>query len=298
MQNLIEILAFHDERRIKGWLYHGFVLCEAGQFSLLTNELLKVKTESNCKLDKRIHFSELTSKSTGSSKTRTASRWVELFLKDLYKSMWFYFFGTNLTNIDYKFFGPGDKDLRIYNRFFEIGLFSACRYFFDSTTEDVEILQIFSEKRDLQKDDPFLIHAPYKINKRETNIVVKSKRIFQVASSTSKEKTYPEAVHIINLADVLIGAFSQVIDYTANKRGCIEVADKIFPICRRLTENPYNKNSLYYKRYALSFFPKKSISQSIVMRYGIKPPEDQFYYNRKLRLYQPECIPGFEQLID
>jgi len=88
MRNIIELLAFHDERRIKGWLYHGFVLCEAGQFSLLTNELLKVKTESNCKLDKRIHFSELTSKSTGSSKTRTASRWVELFLKDLYKRMW------------------------------------------------------------------------------------------------------------------------------------------------------------------------------------------------------------------
>jgi len=298
MRNLIELLAFHDERKIKRWLYHGFVLCEAGQFPLLTNELLKAKTESNCKLDKRIHFSKLTSKSTGSSKTRTALRWVELFRKDLYKSMWFYFFGINLTNIDYEFFGSRDKDFKIYNRFFEIGLFSACRYFFDATTENVEILQIFSEKRDLPKDDPFLIHAPYKINKRETNVVVKSKRIFQVASTVSKEKIRPEYVHIINLADVLTGAFSQVIDYTANKQGCTEVADKIFPICRRLTENPYNKNSLYYKRYAISFFPKKRISRSIVMRYGIKPAEDQFYCNRKLRLHQPECIPGFEQLID
>lgn len=294
MRNIIELLAFHDERKIKSWLYHGFVLCEAGQFSLLMNELVEAKNESNCELDKRIHFSELTSKSTGSSRTRTALRWGELFLKDLYKSMWFYFFGINLTNIDYEFFGSGDKDFKIYNRFFEIGLFSACRYFFDATTEDVEISQIFSEKRDLQKDDPFLIHAPYKINKRGTNVLVKSKRIFQVASTVSEEKIRPESVHIINLADVLTGAFSQVIDYTSNKRGCTEVADKIFPICRRLTENPYNKNSLYYKRYAMSFFPKKRISRSIVMRYGIKPAEGQFYYNRKLRLHQP----GFEQLID
>jgi len=156
MRNIVELLAFHDERKIKSWLYHGFVLCEAGQFSLLMNELVEAKNESNCEFDKRIHFSELTSKSTGSSRTRTALRWVELFLKDLYKSMWFYFFGINLTNIDYEFFGSGDKDLKIYNRFFEIGLFSACRYFFDATTEDVEISQIFSEKRDLQKDDPFL----------------------------------------------------------------------------------------------------------------------------------------------
>jgi len=300
MRNIVELLAFHDERLIPNWLYHGFVLCEVDKFSLLKDKLINAKNECRCSIDKRIHFSKLTSKSTGSTKTRTAVKWARMFVDELYESLWFYFFGINLPDIDYELFGPSsdgqDRNFRIYNRFFEIGLFSACRFFFDPETEDVEIVQIFSEKRDLEEDNPFLIHAPYKINKRESNVKVKSKQVIQVASSLSREIQYPEYVHAINFVDVLTGSFSQVIDYTTRKDGCTEVADKVFPVCLRLSENPYNKNSRYYKRCAMSFFPKHSVSKSSMMRYGIRPPPDQFYWNRALRLYQPQCIPGFEKL--
>lgn len=296
MRNIIELLAFHDERKIPNWLYHGFVLTKVGETSQLVSELLNTKNESLCSLDKRIHYSELRSTSTTSSRTRTAVQWAELFRKKLYRNIWFYLFGIDLTNINYKLFQPQGRDFKIYNTFFELGLFSACRYFFDSTTDDIEILQVFSEKRNLGVSDPFLIHAPYRINRRETNVVVKNKQITQVASSLSREKIYPQYVYIINFVDVLIGSFSQVIDYTSRSKGCTEVAEKIFPICQRLVENPYNKNSRYYKRCALSFFPKKSILPSTIIRYGIKPPEEQFYPSRKLRLYQPECLSGFEKL--
>jgi len=77
----------------------------------------------------RIRFSKLTSKSTGITKTRTAVKWARMFVDELYESLWFYFFGINLSNIDYELFGPSsdgqDRDFRIYNRFFEIGLFPA-----------------------------------------------------------------------------------------------------------------------------------------------------------------------------
>jgi hypothetical protein len=300
VRNIIELLAFHDERAVRNWLYHGFVLCELGRFPTLRDELINAKKEARCTLDKRIHFSQLTSSSAGSSRTRTAVKWAELFVKKLYGSMWFYLFGINLNNIDYQLFGSSadgqDRDSRIYNRFFEIGLFAACRYFFDPATEDVEILQIFSEKRELEKKDPFATHAPYKINKRETNVVAKSRRVIEVASTLSREKDYPECVDMVNFVDVLAGAFSQIIDFTSRSRGCAEVADKLFPVCRRLSEDPYNKNSRYYKRYAMSFFPKVKQSKSKIISYSVKPPEQQFYSRRTLRLYQPKCIPGFEKL--
>lgn len=301
MRNIIELLAFHDERVIPNWLYHGFVLCEGGNFPTLRDELINAKKEASCELDKRIHFSKLRSSRTGSSRTRTAVKWAELFVKKLYQSMWFYLFGINLSNIDYQFFGPSgngqDRDFRIYNRFFEIGLFSACRFFFDSATEDVEILQIFSEKRDLEEKNPFLTHAPYRINQRESNVVVKSKQIIQVAGTLSRENDNPECVDVINFVDVLVGAFSQAIDYTSKSRGCTEVAEKLFPVCRRLSEKPYNRNSRYYKRYAISFFPKSKQSESKITSYGVRPPEEQFYSGRTLRLYQPKYIPGLEELI-
>jgi hypothetical protein len=300
MRSITEILAFHDERWVRNWLYHGFILCEVNRLTSLREALVETKKKANCNLGKRIHFSELRSSSHGSSKTRTAVNWAGLFVSKLYQDMWFYFFGVNLKNIDYQFFGPAsngqDRRSRIYNRFFEIGLFSACRFFFDPSIEEVEIMRIFSEKRELADTNPFLTLAPYKINRRESNIVVKTRQIYQVDSVPSKEKDNPECCDILNLVDVLMGAFSQALDYTSGSRGCSEVAEKTMPVCRRLAETPYNKNSHYYNRYAMSFFPKSKQSVSKIVSYGTKPPEDQFYSRRTVRLYQG-CIPGFDELI-
>lgn len=296
VRNIIELLAFHDERAITNWLYHGFVLCEISNFSILLDELRNVKRQAGCELNKRIHFSQLRSSSDGSSKTKTAVDWADLFISKLYQSIWFYFFGVNMANIDYQFFGPPsdghDRDFRIYNRFFEIGLFSACRFFFDSATEDVEIQQIYSEKRYLEKNNPFLIQPPYNINRRESNITVDSKQIIPVDGNPLKEKANPECCTVINFVDVLIGAFSQNFDYTSRSRACNEVAEKLLLVCQRLSEKPYNKNSRYYKRYAISFFPKSKQLETALTDYGIRPPEDQFYTRRPMRLYQTH-IPGF-----
>jgi hypothetical protein len=300
MRDNVELFAFHDERLIPDWLYHGFVFCEISEFSQLKDKLIRAKNDCRCSIDKRIHFSELTSKSTSSTRTKTALKWMRIFVNELYNNCWFYLFGVNLPNIDYEFFGPStdgqDRDFRIYNRFFEIGLFSACRFFFDSETKNVDVVKIFSEKRDLERHNPFLTHTPDKVNKRESNIKIRSQKVIQVASRLSREKQYPECVHIINFVDVLTGSFSQVIDYTSRQDGCIEVAEKTYPICRRLMENPYNKNSRFYKRLAISFFPKYPVSKWDIDRYGIIPPQDQFYWKRVIRLYQP-CMPGFEGLI-
>jgi len=117
--------------------------------------------------------------------------------------MWFYLFGVNLANIDYQFFGASadgqTRSYRIYNRFFEIGIFSACRYFFDTTNEVVEIQKIFSEERSLERDNPFLNYAVHKINQRESNILVKCREVIQIAGDLSREKDNPDCVDIENV---------------------------------------------------------------------------------------------------
>lgn len=300
MVSIIKLLVFHDERMVPGWLYHSFVLCQPDFSALLKNELLNAKNQAGCSRHKRIHFSGLSSDSRRSSKTRTAVIWAQLLVNKLYKDVHFYFFGLNKRNLDYEFFGPSSdgraRDYRIFNTFFQMGLFSACRYFFD-VDEEVEILNIFSEERSLPTDDPFPIHAPYKINKRESNVLVKSQQVIQVAGDLSREKNYPEYVDILNFVDVIMGGFSQAIDCTGNAKGCIEVAERLFSLCQRLSESPYNVNSRYYKRCAMSFFPRYRQSKSKTIQHGVKPPEGLFYTKRTLRLHQ-HCFTGFQQLVD
>jgi hypothetical protein len=292
----LELIVFHDEREIpKKWLYHGYILCKPENLRSLQNQLASMKSKASCGPDKRIHFSDITSHSSGSSRTKTAVNWAESFVKRLYEYIWFYLLGIDLTKIDYALYRfSGSTRGSIYNRFFEIGLFSACRYFFGYQSERIEILDIFSEERTLESSDPFLTYVPYKVNQRDGNIEVKCRQITQVSGDPLRERVHPEYVNTLNFVDVILGAFSQSMDWTSSQSGCKEIAQTVYPVCWRLSEKPYNTNSKYYKRYAMSFFPKARHSRSRVMQYGIRPPDQQFYARRDLRIFQTECLPGFE----
>ena len=296
----MKLLVFHDERFIKGWLYHAFLLTEPGYITHLQNQLSNAKSEAGCDSSKRIHFTDLRLSSKDNARTRTAVKWAKLLISEIYKSSYFYLFGANQRNLDYEFFGPasngGARDYRIYNSFFQMGLFSACRYFFKEE-DRIEIVDIFSEERSRRADDPFLDDAPYKINRREANVYVGCKQVTLVAGDYSREHKYPEHVNILNFVDVIMGGFSQIIDCTSKAKGCIEVAEILFPLCQRLSENPYNVNSRYYKRCAMSFFPRYRQSRSETLKHGVLPPDNLFYHKRSLRLHQ-RCFDGFERFLD
>ncbi|MFA5399916.1 MAG: hypothetical protein WC169_00975 [Dehalococcoidia bacterium] len=292
----IEALIFHDERMIPGWLYHGYIICNSHTSVLLGECLRRAKNDASCDASKRIHFSELRSNSQISSRSRTAKAWAKLYVKELYYHVKFYLFGINTDNLDYNKFGPPSdgqlRKYRIYNTFFHIGLFSACRFFFDANSDAVEVAQIYSEDRNLSVDDPFLVHSPYKVNSRESNVSVRCSQITSIASDSQRELHNPEYVDIINFVDVLLGGFSQIMDATSvTARGCNEVAECLYPLCRRLTQNPYNKNSRYYKKCAFSFFPAKNLSH--IETNGNTLSEDLFYHKRNMKIYQ-RCLPGFE----
>lgn len=291
-----EVLIFHDERIVAKWLYHGYIICDSQSLTLLSEYLSRIKNDAGCDENKRIHFSELRSNSQRSSRTKAAAAWAKLYVKELYSHVRFYLFGVNKGNLDYNQFGPPAdgqlRHLRIYNTFFHIGLYAACRYFFD-IDDAVEVIHIYSEDRNISVDDPFLVHSPYKINTRGSNVSVKCSQITSVASDPQRELNYPEYVHIINFVDVILGGFSHVIDATSiTSKGCNEVAEYLYPLCLRLTQDPYNKNSRYYKRCAMSFFPKQNLCRTSTSASTLS--EDQFYYRRSLRLYQ-QCLPGFDR---
>lgn len=287
------LVVFHDERYLKPeWLYHGYLFCSEDSIDWLHARLLEIRSNANCERDKSIHFKELRSGSSGSTRTKTAVGWAKFFVNEMYENAWFYLLGINLRNVDYDFFGPvadgGTRDYRIYNKFFEIGLYSACRFFFDVRKDLVEIVRIFSEKRDLPEDDPFLLHAPYRINKRGSNITINCTQVTPLAGGIKREGQFPEHVDVVNLVDVLVGGCSQVFDNPGRKDGCEEVARILVPVCQFFAINPYNprgENRCYLKKYVASFFPKGGTTLRGLTR-GKLPPPNQFYYQRQLKFCQ------------
>ena len=202
--------------------------------------------------------------------------------------------GIYLPNIDYQFFGGAgssgkEREFRIYNRFFEMALYGALRYFFP-LSEEVAVSQVYSEKRDLPAQDPFEYHFPWKMGRRDTNVKVATGKVTLVDHSRMSDPEYAYLCYLVEYVDVIVGAISQALDFTTSgKDGCCEVAEIAYPVVERLTAKPFNPNSRYWKRYSISFFPKRKFTLADLLK-GKQPPSNQFFTLRRLKLYQPEMI--------
>lgn len=279
------VRVFHDERIVqKRWLYHGYLIVPVGLVHQVLARLQQCRQTASCRA-KRIHFAHLTAHSSTSTRTDTAARWARYYRDEFYRFGLFSMVGIDLANIDwYRFGSPGDlrseKEHRAYNRFFEMGLYGALRFFYPAD-HPVIVEAIFSEKRDLEDSDPFVHYAPYRIGWRESNIIVVAPEVKLIAGDLPRETAFPELVDCIQFVDIIIGSHSHNLDAIAHsKTGCDEVADVILPLTTRLTESPFNPNSRYWKRYSMSFFPKERLD---VSRFEIWPWMSLFYHDRPVR---------------
>ena len=100
-----------------------------------------------------------------------------------------------------------------------------------------------------------------------------------VHSDHRREKDFPQCSHVIQYVDVLTGSNSQALGRTSQKPGKCAVATAMLPWTKRATTKPYNVNSRYHKRYALSFFAKQRVSGWGDLG---QPPNDPFYCDRPL----------------
>jgi len=280
----ISIHIFHDERRFeKDWLYHGLVIIPDDFINYVFDRLQICRSISN--YYRELHFCEITSEQY-SNKIKLAREWINFFLNEFYKLGYFYFFGVFLRNIRHDFFGVKEDrrsqiQYRIYNRFFDISLFSALRFYFKDY-DKVIVSNIFSHASDRPEEDPFPQHSIYKITKRNIeNISIKTLKIIQINSDHNEEKRFPKESHFVQFADNILGVTAQVFDCSSKKECFIELGNMMLPFIQKITENPYNKNSDYYKKYIVSFFPKTSLSpRQIYLAHG----KNMFFYKRELKL--------------
>jgi len=259
------VAAFHDEREVPGWLYHGFVLLERSGWTAFADHMRRARERASC--TKPVHFVDLKGSSHGSSRTRLALNWAKAIDGDLLPLIRFFLLGIDLRKIDNRFFGDegstrAEKTTRRYNRFFEMGLYGALRWFFPDHDE-VEVSRIFAERRSLPANDPFLQHSPYKINLRESNIRVSATEVTMLEAKREPSGFPPGIFDAIQLADVLVGGSSLLLDATGSQDGCREVANCLLPRVRKMNEVPFNTNSRAWKRLAMRFFPKQSAAKQI-----------------------------------
>jgi len=276
------VIAFHDERYSMEWLYHGFLIVEQDAYNSLEEFMAHCRKESACA--KAVRFATLNGSSRKSSRTRLGLLWAKSLERDLLEYVRFFLLGVDLSRIDRNLFGRGegessDVSMRIYNRFFEIGLFSALRWFF-SDMDGIQVSHIVAEERHLPEHDPFPHHAPYRINQRGSSVTVGCPQVAMIPAK-SEGSDWPQAVlDCLQLTDVLIGGFAQVLDDPNKKPGCIEIGEALLPRVRKMNENPFNKNSRAWKRLAMRFFPDKSIAEQV---YESERPYGMMYPARRLK---------------
>lgn len=290
---------YHDEREIPDrWLYHGFLFVPVNFEESLLQMLATKREESTW--EKEIHFSDLKDTRTMNN---LAVKWIKLFCCSLYDKTYFYFFGVDYNNLTKDLWdNKKTRDFKIYNRFFQIGLYGAIKWFFLNLTsgfQKVVIQNIFSDAKSRRPQDKFHTQPITKIDSkaiiRNEPITFKRSAVIEVDSCHYKEKKYTNQSHIIQYLDLVIGGLSQVFDDTSNHEGKLKVARTL--IERRLPEKimGYNINSIYYKKYALSFFPKYKLSKEDIMDKKIFAKRNQFYNKRTLAFYNRVQINLFKE---
>jgi|GEM_PF-1919451 len=278
------VLVFHDERRFrKEWLYHGLLVVPHESFEEVFKNLSDCRERSN--YYKKLHFCEMTEEKY-SKRILLAREWIKYFRSEFFNYGFLYFFGVFLRNINYDLFGDYDdkrsqKDYRIYNRFFEMALFSMLRFFFKDY-DSVTVSHIFSHASERPEEDPFPQHSIYKINQREVeNIRIQAETVTQISADYQKEKEHNNECHFIQFIDNVIGAIGQVLDCSSERACFLELGGMMLPLVEAMTKDPYNIRSKHYKRYALSFFPKKFLQEDEIYS---QPRKNLFFHGRELKL--------------
>ncbi len=284
----IRCFVYHDEREIpKRWLYHGFLFVPIGFKKQLIDTLEKERAASTW--EKEIRFSNL-------KDTRTmndlAIRWANLFCNSLHNSTYFYLLGVNYTNLAKDLWNTKTKDFKIYNRFFQIGLYGAIKWFFlnqNAGFKKVVIQNIFSDTKSRTPQDKFHSQPIAEINFKAViqgepiAFTFKSLEITEVDSNHDDEAKYKDESHIIQYVDLTIGGISQVLDNTSNHEGKCKVAEILVNAdLPKVIMGGRKFKSIYYKKYAASFFPKNKLAKKEIINKSIFTQKNQFYDERIL----------------
>lgn len=268
---MTEVIAYHDETHCENsnCLYQGFILVPQNKKEQFRDMLAQRRRETGC--TKRVHFSKM--RRAEGSRFKLASLWAnDHKMRHLGLGIRFFLLGIDLPKVTFKFrsTGPLPKDIVIYNWSWRVALTGALSFLFERH-EKVRLVKVYREFSDLKPSDKSLTTALRKICTEGRNFVLATGACLMI---------HPEESDEMQLVDVLAGAHRQNIEGSSNAPACKAIAKQVSEVTHRLITNPYNKNSRFYKRYCISFYPKESIAE---LGDGSIMTARDFYHNRPLK---------------
>jgi hypothetical protein len=280
----ITCFIYHDERLIGNWLYHAFLFVPTKHRNNFLSFLEDIRQDT--KWHKELHFKAL---ETTRTENKCAAGWVSCYLDEKFQGAPFYLLGTNQENLAHELWDRDQRDFKIYNRFFQIGLYAAIKWFFlnpKAGCSRVVIEQIFSDAKNRRMEDRFhtqpIEDIEFQAEIKDEPITFVSKKIIEIDSDHSKENKYPEERHFVQLVDLLLGGFSQALDNTSTHEGKRLIAKIVLAHNIPTDLMDYNFDSPYYKKIGVSFFPKFKLSKKEVLDASIFREKSQFYSKRDL----------------
>jgi len=282
----ITVNVYHDEREIHNkWLYHSFL------FIPVSNEkhILKSINDKRGDWNRPMHFVKLRGTRTD---IKIVSSWIDYFCIEAYEQIYFYLLGVNYKHLEKNLWNKKTRDHRIYNRFFQIGLYGAIKWFFlysASPLRKIIIKQIFSDLKSREEIDSFLTESisavSLKAFMRDESICFVNDKIVEVESDHRKELFYPSASHLIQFVDIIMGTFSQIFDNTSTQLGKVKCAEWMlkYELPKKIMK--INTHSRYYKRYAISFFPKGKVTKEDIEQKNLLYFTNAQFYNRREMKY-------------
>jgi len=207
--------------------------------------------------------------------------------------------------LEIKNFGSKKIHENIYNKFFRTAINYGVKAFFGDYGE-VVIKKVYHDNGNMENHKYF----PY-LNLKKLDDLTSDSLIIRDANVSfidSDHKSYLqnkqkllEDSHLIQYIDLIIGIVTQNFFYLSDDAIKKEIAMILRPLIKRLSKNPYDKNSSYnyYKKQKISFFPRhkiKNAKQTLVNLNGDLVEtfkKGQFYSNRKLKMpyYDPKQLP-------
>lgn len=287
-----DVYIFHDEREVnKGFLYHGFLILPYEYINKWNDMIESVRGKHG--YHKEIHFTELKNDKFKGGLAK------ELLHKSLNRIRsecgYFYSIGINLKNIDKSIWKREGRSHKIYNRFFEIGLRGGLKWFFLNDTagfDRVTVKEVVSDDKDRSDDDFFTSKPIFEAFSKTVNNPDGRVILFDKSSITTldsdKNKSGDDRSNFLQVVDLILGSCSQLWDATSSHSSKNELALTVSPILDDLHDTQNDKpnfSSDFYKKFAVSFFPKDPINnyQEIADETGFSV--NQFYHFRPL--YRP-----------
>lgn len=248
---------FQDEAGCKdtNFFYLGFLLVNNKFGREILNKIVEAKGEKS--RESEITFKEIRK---DDYRVRIATQWLQLADKWLQEAkIRFFVLGVNKNNLKNFWDNSWSFEKNIYLRFFEIGINSLIGWFSNDSrfNRKLKISHIFYEYGNYNDERKNKIKWMSRLSNCE---ICKP-----VYSNPKKQKTIDEKLaefsNLLQLTDVLLGvtkySFIRINENNVGKQKCV---DKFIDIVERFNDEKkaYRKNSRYYKKYMLQFFPAKN----------------------------------------